>query len=436
MALNSTPKKRKSTPMSAPSRALPKKRRLISVANEVNDGITTPRGFTEILQLDDEDKEIATLQAEVSRLKGVQSDLSLQVNNLSTEKSKLLETIQQLQDRSNHQKGLEDELKCAQSENTQAKRTEEALQRELAAQRQTIQEHKAEIAETKTKLQQAQKQASLNEGHFQRLDEAKSELELRFLKANHTHVTMQKKNDKLTAELERTKKERAKIPALRSELMATEAQLSTTRRDAKEAEEQVSRLQSQLEEAGRRCASFQSQIAKLEHDNAAREEGNGRLVAAIAKTHGDIKVLQLSLDATRKALENTKLERKRAQDDLSELTNERAELCRRIESLEAKVRKYEKTGVLELMAKLVVEKQEVSRLSSVELDLQAAQQQIEEIDHHMGRCPFVQNPDFWDGCLKISGEVSKLLGESSGRSDQSPTESHSTSHHKPSPSFS
>ncbi|RYC55105.1 hypothetical protein CHU98_g11102 [Xylaria longipes] len=438
MAPKSTPKKRKPAPGSTPSRPFPKRRRLISVTNEVNDGITTPRGFTEILQ-SDEDDEIAALQIEVSRLKAtlaVQSDLSLQVNNLSAENSKLLEKIQQLERRSNHQKSLEDELKCVQSENAQAKQREDALQRKFAVQKQTIKEnYNAHLADTMTELREAHKQASQYEDRVQRLDKEKSELIQQLLKADRAHVTAQKKHDELTAELERAKDECAELPELRSKLTTIETQLSTTIRGVKEAQEQVSGLRLQLQESEKSRAALRNWITRLESEKAACEEENKKLDAAITKAQEDIQRLQLSLNNTKKVHEDAKLQRDKAQGELKVLTDDRAVLCRRIDNLEAEVREPRKEQI-KLEAQLAVARNELSRLSSIGPNFQVAQQQFEAMNHHMEICPFIQNAEFFDSCLKISREVSKLLGEASGSSDESPTESHEPPNHTPSPSCS
>ncbi|KAI1749006.1 hypothetical protein F4782DRAFT_333282 [Xylaria castorea] len=439
MAPKSSPGKRTPIFRSTPSRALPKRRGLISINNDVSDGIASPRIFTDILESEDEDKthlrnELATLQAEVSRLKitliGVRLDLSgaqLQATNLSVEKSKFLEKIEQLEDLSDHRKGLEDELKCARSENARAKQTTEALQRELVAQRQTVKDHKNKLFETEMK------QASLDKGHV----EEKLQARLRFGNAYQAYVTMKKKNGELTAELERIKKESIELPALRSQLETAVHQLSTTTRDIEETQEQVSRLQSQLKEAERSSAAFQIQTTQLEHDKTTRKEENEKLIATNTKVHEDMKALQLSLETGKKAYEQTKLERDRAEGELKELTNERAVLWRRIEGLEAEKLEYEKPELERMVEKSVaVARQEASRLSGIELDLQVAQQQIEAMNHHMERCPFVQNTAIWDSCVTISREVFQLLGMSSGGSDESPAESHSPSHDTPGPSSS
>ncbi|KAI0545444.1 hypothetical protein F4679DRAFT_588557 [Xylaria curta] len=123
MAQELSPKKRKHESRSTPSC----KRRLISIINNGNNEITPPRLFTEILDSEDEDNnmslrnEVATLRAEVSRLKttlrGVQSDLSrtqIQEKNLSAENVKLLKKIDSF---SNHQKSPEGKLRSVRLEN-------------------------------------------------------------------------------------------------------------------------------------------------------------------------------------------------------------------------------------------------------------------------------------------------------------------------------
>lgn len=175
MAQKSTPK-RKPTSRPTHSPTMPKKRRLISVNNETNNGIRTPRPLIDIVESEDNDKmhvqdEVATLQAEVSRLetrlKVVQSDRSWiqqQMKDMCAEKSKHLSRIQQL---------------------------EEALQKELVVQTQAAQKHKVELAETKTKLQNIQIQVALNEGDIQRLENEKSGLQREFLEVINANVETQ-----------------------------------------------------------------------------------------------------------------------------------------------------------------------------------------------------------------------------------------------------
>ncbi|TRX95927.1 hypothetical protein FHL15_003069 [Xylaria flabelliformis] len=407
MAGEPSPKKRKLAFRSAPSRAFPKRRGLISINSDINKEVTLPRPFAEILDSEDEDdntrlqNEVATLRVEVSRLKttlrGVRSDLSgtqLQEKNLSTENIKLLKKVDGL---SSHQKSLEDKLRSVQSENAQAKQTEEALRRELAAQEQVTQGWEAKLTTTVMELRRCQKQALKERSKMK-------------LEADRAKATTQEENDKLTAELR-------KLTALESELKAT---LSTDSMAAKETKKQVAKLESQLEEAVRKSAIYRNQAAKLESDMVAREEENKKLIATNTKVDEDIKALQLRLDTTKKVCEKAKLDRTRAEDELKKLTYERAEIWRRTEGLEAEKLALEKEN-------LQLARQEASKLSGIELDLQVAYQQIEATDNHMKRCPFVQDTAIWDECLRVSREVSQLLGISSGSSDEIPTDSRSPS---------
>ncbi|KAI0189569.1 hypothetical protein EV127DRAFT_408765 [Xylaria flabelliformis] len=433
MAKEPSPKKRKLASRSAPSRAFPKRRGLISINSDNSKEVTLPRPFAEILDSEDSENaenaedaedseneddntrpqdENTTLRAEVSRLKatlrGVRSDLSgiqLREKNLSIENVKLLKKVDGL---SNHEKSLEDKLRSVQSENSQAKQTEKALRRELAAQAQVIQERETKLTAMVMKLRRCQNQA-LKE---------KSKMKL---EADRTKASTQEENDKLTAEL-------SKLTALESELKAALDQLSADSVAAKETKKQVAKLEAQLEKAVRKSAVYRNQAAKLESDVVAREEEKKKLIAANAKVHEDMKALQLSLDTTKEVCEKAKLDRTRAEDELKKLTYERAEIWHRTEGLEA-----EKLALEEENLRLA--SQGASRLSDIELDLQAAYQQIEATNNHMERCPFVQKAEIWDECRRVSKEVSQLLGILSGGSDEIPTDSHSPSQTTPNTSY-
>ncbi|KAI0443036.1 hypothetical protein F4803DRAFT_550455 [Xylaria telfairii] len=425
MAHKSTPK-RKPTSGSPHSQTMPKKRRLISVNNEPNNGIRTPRPFVEIVESEDKDKvnlqdEVLTLQAEVSRLKTklevVESDrlwARQQLKDVFAEKLKHVSKIQQL---------------------------EENLQKELVVQRQAAQKHTVELAETKTKLQNIQIQAARNGDDVQRLGNEINDLQRDFAELLSTKIETEENYGRLTAELERTKQECVMLPGLRSKLMITETQLSTT---TKEAHKKVSGLQSQLKEVEESKTILRNRVIEIERVKAALEEENKNLVASskIAIENSEkIKSLELSLDSAKRAHESARLERLRTQEDLKKLTEERSDFWRRITIMETKGlenKKREEKHIEEeerLMAELTVTKQKLSRLNTVESSLQTAQQYIEAVDYHMGRCPFVQktDTDIWDNCVKSSRDVSEILAKISSRSDKSPGAQPSSPRHIPSP---
>ncbi|KAI0912486.1 hypothetical protein F4823DRAFT_202922 [Ustulina deusta] len=109
---------------------------------------------------------------------------------------------------------------------------------------------------------------------------------------------------------------------------------------------------------------------------------------------------QSSLDSAQKAYGTLKLDRDRLREEKEELANEREELRRRITELESKERaaaEIIKTQIIEV----ALAKKEASKLAAVEASLQVAQQRIEEMEDHVGRCPMAQkSKEFWEDLCK------------------------------------
>ncbi|KAI0543659.1 hypothetical protein F4679DRAFT_567927 [Xylaria curta] len=246
------------------------------------------------------------------------------------------------------------------------------------------------------------------------------------LEADRAKVTTQEENDKLTAELR-------KLTALESELKGALDQVSANSMAAKETKEQVAKLKLQLKQALKKSAIYQKLAVQLDLDMVTLEEENEelkKLITTNTKADEDNKALKLRLETMKKACEEAKLAGDRAENEIKNLTYERAEFWRRIEGLEAEKLAFEKADIERLAEK----EQRAPSLSSIKFDLQVAQQQIWAMNNHIEFCPFAQNTGFWDECLRVSREGSQLLGISSSSSDESPTESCSHSQITPSTS--
>ncbi|TGJ82195.1 hypothetical protein E0Z10_g6573 [Xylaria hypoxylon] len=410
-----------------------KRRRIPSGADDTNRAFTPARRFTDIIQPEPAHEEVtrlndkmASLQAENLKLESARSESTRITNKMADEIATLNTTLVTMktlveehevlklrfEESETKVSKLREELEHSRGQNVEATETRESVQRELMAQRQLGQAQETELAETKNALrdsrkylQTAQNQAALATQHLKKAREERFETTLEV-------STLLVDRSKLFNELAKVRQDCAIIPTLRFNLMATDIDLAATFEAFSQAQARGFELESRLQELETEKATLESRIVELETqqkeheratgklryqlteiecDKSTLEEENIKLVASNAEVEKKTKVLQSSINGMTKAYEAMKLQRDKLQHEMKEFTNEREQLYRRLKGLEEKC--LELAGAVNTQtAELAVAKQDVSRLATARSDLEAAQQQVKEMEDHMARCPMAKHP--------------------------------------------